>query len=317
MTLHHFESFDSYADAIFDVDMRVFLLGPRDGGWCVGHRDVDGIDVQRGITKVPNLCEAVSRTTHLTLLLPQSSPNQTWLNGVPFNPESIGVLAPGQGFVFRTADPNEWITVALPLRSGVYADSGADSGADDSADWQVLQRWASVSDRVKTDYLQVAALREAALMSMSSTCPPSIGRRLIEQRLRNLIASRVPYDKGRGRPGLPLPRLCEIALTAFRDPQQVVQVDALRKRLKISERSLRDVFQACFGMGPAHYLALRKLHDVYLDLAKNGGRQMTVADCFLRHGYPYSTYAASQYHALFMETPSETRRRFHPHACPI
>ncbi|CAB3697480.1 AraC family transcriptional regulator [Achromobacter pestifer] len=309
MHLHHFESFDSYAAALFDVDARVFLLGSRDGGWRVGHLDVDGIHVQRGITEVPNLCEAVARPTHLTLLLPPPSPSRTWLNGSPFNQESLGILAPGKGFVFRAAGPSEWISIALPLCSALFT--------GDSIVALTLRKWASVADTVKTDCHPLAALREAALMSMMPTCPPALGRRLIEQRLCDLIASRIPHDKSKGRPSLSLPLLCELALAIFRDPHQTAQVDELRRRLKISERSLRDVFQACFGMSPGHYLCLRKLHDVYLDLAKSTGQPITVADCFLRHGYPYSTYAAARYHALFLETPSETRRRLRPQSCPI
>lgn len=307
MNLHHFESFDSYAAALFDVDARVFLLESRDGGWRAGHLDVDGIDVQRAITVVPNLCEAVGWLTHLTLLLPPPSPGRTWLNGSPFNPESLGILAPGKGFVFRAAGPTEWITVALPLRSELFTGNGIVA--------LTLRKWTSVAGMVKTDHHPLAALREATLMSMMPTCPPALGRRLIEQRLCDLIASRVPHDKSKGRPSLSLPLLCELALAFFRDPQQTTQVDELRRRLKISERSLRGVFQACFGMSPGHYLCLRKLHDVYLDLAKSGDQHTTVADCFLRHGYPYSTYAAAQYHALFLETPSETRRRLRPHSC--
>ncbi|CUJ59798.1 helix-turn-helix domain-containing protein [Achromobacter kerstersii] len=307
MKLQHFESFDSYAAALFHADARVFLLGSRDGGWRTGHLDVDGIDVQRGVTQVPNLCEASGWATHLTLLLPEPAPARAWLNGVPFSQDSMGVLAPGEGFVFRAAGPNDWISIALPLASDLLI--------DDTFAAQTLRRWANAADMVKTDPVHVAALREAALLSMAPACPPALGRRLIEQRLRNLIAARVPHDKNMGRPSVRLPKVCAVALAIFRDAQRAVHVDELCRRMKISERSLRDVFQVCFGMSPAHYLALRKLHDVYLDLAYSTHEQ-TVADCFLQHGYPYSTYAAARYHALFLETPSETRRRLRPHINP-
>ncbi|MBB1593137.1 helix-turn-helix domain-containing protein [Achromobacter sp. UMC46] len=308
MNVHRFESFDAYADAIFDADARVFLLGARDGGWGVGHLDVDGIDVQHGVAAVPNLCEGVGWPSHLTLLLSQPSPSPTWLNGVPFDQESLGVLAPGRGFVFRAAGPNEWITIAVPMGSALFA------GGTVMA--QTLRQWARVADIVRTDRLQLAALREAALLSMAPACPPAIGRRLLEQRLSDLIASRAPASRCKGRPGSPMPLLCETALTVFRKQGQAVDVDGLCKGLRISERSLRDFSQACFGMAPGHYLCLRKLHDVYLDLAKNAGPRMSVADCFLLHGYPYSTYAAARYRALFLETPSETRHRRGQPGCP-
>jgi AraC-like DNA-binding protein len=304
MDLQRFESFDAYADAIFDADARIFLLGSRDGGWGIGHLDVDGIDVQHGIAAVPNLCEGVGWPSHLTLLLSQPSPSPTWLNGIPFNQGSLGVLAPGKGFVFRAAGPNEWITIAVPVCSELFAGGGAVA--------QTLRQWARVADIVSADHLQLAALREAAFLSMAPACPPAIGRRLLEQRLSDLIAGRSPSRRGKGRPGSPMPLLCEAALTVFRKQGQALDLDGLCKGLRISLRSLRDFSQACFGMAPGHYLCLRKLHDVYLDLSHSTGRRTTVADCFLRHGYPYSTYAAARYHALFLETPSETRHRCGP-----
>lgn len=308
MDLHHFDSFDAYADAIFDTGARVFLLGSRDGGWRAGQRDVDGIDVQHGIAAVPNLCESVGWPSRLTLLLSQPSPSQTWLNGVSFDRGSLGIVAPGKGFVFRAAGPNEWISIAVPAGSALFSGSGLVA--------QTLRQWARVTNIVQTDYLQLAALREAALMSMAPACPPAIGRRVIEQRLSDLVASRVPHGRGKGRPGSPMPQLCETALAAVREQGRTVDVNDLCKRMRISERSLRDFCQACFGMGPGHYLCLRKLHDVYLDLAHSANRRTTVADCFQLHGYPYSTYAAARYRALFLETPSETRHRFDLHAQP-
>jgi AraC-like DNA-binding protein len=303
MNLHHFESFDSYAQAILGAHARVFLLGPRGNGWRIGHLDVGGIDVQRGVAAAPNLCEATGRATHLTLLLSQPPSSATWLNGAPFSEDSIGILAPSRGYAFRAAGPNEWITIALPLGSDLFVGSGLTA--------QTLRRWTDAESMVHTDYLQVAALRDAAITSMAPSCPPEIGRRLIEQRLLDLIASRTPVERCRGRPSISMSKLCESALTVFREQNATAHVNDLCKALKISERSLRDFFLACFGMGPGHYLCLRKLHDVYLDLAKNGNPRMTVADCFLQHGYAYSTYAAAHYRKLFLETPSQTRHRLH------
>lgn len=308
MNLHHFESFDLYAAAIFDADARIFLLGPKAGGWRLGHVDVSGIHVQLGVTMVPNLCEAVGWPTHLTLFLPQPSSGDAWFNGAPFDQESLGIVAPGKEFVFRAAGPNEWISIALPVSAGLFADNGLVA--------HTLRQWARVAGVVRTGRHQVDALREAAIMSTDPSCPPAIGRRLIERRFCDLIATWIPPAKGKGRPSLSLPLLCESALKILRKPQQAAHLGDLHKRLKISERSLRDAFKACFGMSPGHYACLRKLHDIYLDLAKEGDRGTTVADCFLRHGYPYSTYAAARYQALFLESPSQTRRRFISNAAP-
>lgn len=301
MNLHHFESFDSYAQAILAAHARIFLLGPGGNEWRIGHLDVNGIDVQRGVATAPSLCEATGRPTHLTLLLSQPPSSPTWLNGQPFSQDSVGILAPSRGYAFRAAGSNEWIMIALPLGSDLFAGSSLMA--------QTLRRWADAESMVRTDYLQVAALRDAAITSLAPSCPPEIGRRLIEQRLFDLIASRTPVQRCRGRPSISMSKLCESALKVFREQNATAHVNDLCKAMRISERSLRDFFLACFGMGPGHYLCLRKLHDVYLDLAKNRDPRMTVADCFLQHGYAYSTYAAAHYRRLFLETPSQTRHR--------
>ncbi|MGV2863491.1 helix-turn-helix domain-containing protein [Achromobacter sp. ESBL13] len=304
MDLHHFKSLDSYADAIFDAQARVFLLGRGGGGWHISRFDIDGFDLQQGSAAVSNVCEAVCRSTHLTLLLSQPSPAQAWLNGAPLNAAALGILAPGKGYVFRAAGPNEWISIALPL--------DADRFTGDGLMAQTFRRWRSAGGMEKTDPLQWGALREAALMAMTPACPAAIGRRLIERRLFDLMACRFPNDPCKGRPSSSLALLCDATLTVFRERNQNAHVEDIRRGLKISERSLRDFFQTCFGIGPGHYLCLRKLHDVYWDLASGKDTRMTVADCFLQHGYSYSTHSAAQYRALFLETPSATRLRFHP-----
>ncbi len=304
MDLHHFKSFDSYADAIFDADARIFLLGSGAGDWTINRFDIDGLKLQHGRAAVSNICEVVCRSTHLTLLLSHPAPFQSWLNGVPLNAASLGVLAPGKGYVFRAAGPTEWISLSLPIDADVFNGVGLMA--------QTLRRWRSAGGMEKTDPLQWNALREAALMAMTPDCPPGTGRRFIERRLFDLIASRAPNDQSKGRPSSSLSGLCDATLALLRERNERAQVDDLRRGLKISERSLRGFFQTCFGMGPGHYLCLRKLHDVYWDLASGTGERMTVADCFLQHGYAYSTHSAAQYRALFLETPSATRQRLHP-----
>ncbi|CAB3868708.1 hypothetical protein LMG2828_02865 [Achromobacter piechaudii] len=99
MELHRFESFEEFQDAVVNADLAVRLLGPHDGKWRIGHLDVDGITVQQGIEAVPNLCEASGCPSHLMFLISEGRQSPTWLNGVPFAHDTLGVL-PRHGVLF-------------------------------------------------------------------------------------------------------------------------------------------------------------------------------------------------------------------------
>lgn len=302
MELLQFGSFEEYEAAVVDVDLKVRLLGPRDGGWRLGHADVGGITVQRGIETVPNLCEAAVAATHLMFLISDAGPGSAWLNGAALGPDKLGVLAPGQGFVFRADGPNSWVTIAVPLSSPIFQ-------ADDEVG-QVLRYWTRATDVLTALPSRIMALQQAALAGAESRMPGEAARMGIEQAIAAMVFSRHPQPAASGRPGVSLHELCNATLNLFRvmdaDMRSVTRYDGL----KVGERSLRTFFRHCFGLSPIQYLHLRQLHAVHAVLASAAAGEWSIADIFERQGYSYSNYALTRYRALFGETPSATRRRF-------
>ena len=78
----------------------------------------------------------------------------------------------------------------------------------------------------------------------------------------------------------------------------------------VSERTLRSVFHAEFGVGPVTYLRRRRLDAVRADiLALDPGAATTEADVAHRHGFAHAGRFAAEYRARFGETPSATLGR--------
>lgn len=301
MELQRFESFGQFENAVVNVDLKVRLLGTKDGRWRLGHTDVGGITVQQGMETVPNLCEASGWPTHLMFLLSPGRPSATWLNGVPFADGKVGVLAPRRGFVFRAEGPNEWTTIALPLASWLL-------NADNEAG-RILRGWTRSTQMLDTTPSAIETLKHAALIASAPCTPTATGRLLIENAIVALVHSRRQRSAAIGRPAVSPHALCDATLDLF-DLMDGTASDADRlDGLPLGRRSLRSFFHNCFGLGPVQYLHLRRLHAIHWALLNAARGNASIAETFELHGYAYSSYALGQYRRIFGEAPSATRER--------
>ena len=97
---------------------------------------------------------------------------------------------------------------------------------------------------------------------------------------------------------------------AAEDPACPPTAPELARLTGVSERTLRTIFHAEFGVGPVTYLRRRRLDAVRADLlALDPGAATTVADVAHRHGFAHAGRFAAEYRARFGETPSATLGR--------
>ena len=80
----------------------------------------------------------------------------------------------------------------------------------------------------------------------------------------------------------------------------------------VSERTLRNVFNEYFGVGPVRFLQLRQLHRVHRALRAAEPEAESVTDILIRHGEWEFGRFASRYRRLFGELPSETLQQNRP-----
>lgn len=77
----------------------------------------------------------------------------------------------------------------------------------------------------------------------------------------------------------------------------------------VSERTLRTVFRAYFGMSPKKYLRMRKLQSIRTALCHADARRDTVSGVAARFGLSDAGRMARDYHDLFGEYPATTLLR--------
>lgn len=86
-------------------------------------------------------------------------------------------------------------------------------------------------------------------------------------------------------------------------------VPELCKALGASERTLRACCEEALGMGPKHYLLLRRMHMVRRTLRAASPKTATVTEIATRYGFWQFGRLAVEYKALFGEAPSATLAR--------
>ena len=97
--------------------------------------------------------------------------------------------------------------------------------------------------------------------------------------------------------------------TLERYTDQPLYVPELCREIGASERTLRTCCQEHLGMGPKHYLLLRRLHLVRRSLRESRPGDTTVTEIATRFGFWQFGRLAVEYKSLFGETPSTTLAR--------
>ena len=92
-------------------------------------------------------------------------------------------------------------------------------------------------------------------------------------------------------------------------PEQPLYIPEICKAIGISDRTLRVCCQEQLGIGPKHYLLLRRLHLARRALREASPGATTVTEIATRYGFWHFGRFAGEYQSLFGEAPSSTLHR--------
>jgi AraC family ethanolamine operon transcriptional activator len=113
-----------------------------------------------------------------------------------------------------------------------------------------------------------------------------------------------------GRPRFPRGRVVAKALELIRENEgQPLHVQDLCRATQVSERTLRNIFQEYFGVGPMRLLKVNQLSEIRSALIAADPDTQTISSIVTRFGvWDFSSFARN-YKALYRETASQTLRR--------
>ena len=162
---------------------------------------------------------------------------------------------------------------------------------------------------------QLLTLHETA-GRLAKTAPdvlanPEVARALENALIHTMIMSltengQIASRAGTQRHSLIMARFEEFQAAHASTPLYLAEICAA---IGVSERTLRASCQEQLGMGPIHYLWLRRMHLVRRTLASAGSSGSTVTRIAADFGFWEFGRFSGQYRRLFGELPSETLRR--------
>ena len=92
------------------------------------------------------------------------------------------------------------------------------------------------------------------------------------------------------------------------DKVNAPSVVELCERLRISRRTMQNSFRSVAETTPVNYIRSIRLNGVRRELMSTRAAELSIGDAAARWGFFHLSHFAAEYHELFGELPSQTRR---------
>lgn len=304
-------AFRTYARNVREAAVDFLVTHRGRNGWSVQRQVVGESVLQLGCAAAGTIADGATMRSDAVVFVIQSSldPHRVYLNGDRVAAHGIAVLPPGADFVFTNQVPHRWISISTPL-------DRLAPRVRDRIDQQVDRREASLLESGPAQFAQLASVAAEAAGLPSRRSPPTAPQRFdscTEDELINTLTvaltAATPPRPGRNH-RVELRRRAIVRQALDRLPEHgLAHVGDLSDAIGVEVRTVRRAFHAVFRTPPLRYLKLRQLNQANAALSDAAARGRLVTDILTRHGVTEFGRFASEYRALFGETPSETIRR--------
>ncbi len=299
-----FTEFDAFAASVPDIDSKMLLRNPRQRVWSNRSVQLAGINVQMSCVGSGNIAHGQVHPDSFILYLPLTPAVKYSANGNTLLPGSLAILEPGSEFCISTRDDHDWMAAFIPTRL-LPQDHGLTTRG-----CRVTPRNFGKTNQFRSTLLNV--LKAAARCDGFETTPAARAAATAIQELCLSIAGISPAASARtdGRPKISRDEIIQRCMAVIEQPAcQSVTVSSLATAADVSERTLRNAFHEYFGVGPARYVRMCQLHELYRALRAADPRETTVAEVMAQQGQWAFGRVAIRYRNLFGELPSYTLRR--------
>ena len=298
-----FDDPDDFAASFLGMDVEMTILGCGRFEAKVIRIDLGRLQVQRFSDNLPRISHSADFTGVTTISFSTQPGPGLIRGGLEMLPSNLIRCANGQNFFRRSAGLASFGSMSLPLEemAAVAAMAGCDltppkdalSVTPPPAAMEKLQRLHAAAGQLAEDAPAVIAHPEAAR---------GLEQALIEAMVGCLSTGEYGEDRSALRQHAAIMRRFHRAVEE--KPDEAVFIPELCRAIGASERSLRICCQEQLGVGPKHYLLLRRMHLARRGLQESAPTATTVTEIATRYGFWQLGRFAGEYKALFGESPS-------------
>lgn len=313
-----FEDFDEFADNISGVAGRFVPTARSTGDWWIERVRIDGVDLQQLQIGAATTFAGDGTAGTLAIGIPVSDSSSLRIDGQPLTEGSFVMVRSDQPFTASARGLSRWAGVTLPAdllrrrsdggpaQEMIAAIHGATRARTERG---LLERLRHLIIRMSTEQQDVKIVEPAAVNAALEELLHAAGR--------VLDASTRGNDKHIGRPQVSRTRVIARCLELIDASEgQPLFIDDLCNATQVSERTLRNIFQEFFGVGPMRLLKVRQLREIRSALLRANPQTDTVTKIAARFGVWDFSLFARNYRALYAEAPSETLRRLRERPLP-
>ena len=307
MPTRTFSTFEAFFAANLHSDLRGMILGRRRETWVMTQLAVNTLSVQWGRAGSSVVVEGAAKPGGISIFIPTDSPVGVSGNGHRLDESSLMINQTGDEFCIANDSSRPWFSVYVPYETLAGASGDATAPVPLMRGFvqvplQRIQRFRSVIGRFGE------AVHRASTGFESAAAQTAAEQKLVPE-IRNLLAVPQEVEPMHGRHAIPRRQIVRTSME-FADQHvgEYLSVQQLATAAGVSERTLRDAFQHCFGLAPVRYLNRRALHQVRRALKAANPSLATVTQVASEFGVWELGRFARDYRNLFGELPSETLR---------
>ncbi|HMN43347.1 MAG TPA: helix-turn-helix domain-containing protein [Povalibacter sp.] len=260
-----YPEFDGFADALQGVQGRYVLRARQQFDWRLRILDLKGVILMAGRDGAANIYSGASAPGCFCVFIPLRAHSAIIVNGQRFDGETIGWLAPGKMFHIGADQPTNWLSVTVPA---ALVDSWLTANEHECKARTLASNFNRISNTPVLSLIRLAhrlfTVGACTPGNLDSETAGEMARRdVVDATLRTIVPIDRPKSAGRsaGRPAIDRAGILSHVLGMIEAAgDAAIYTDDLCRTIRISERTLRNVFHETFGMSPHRYLTLVRLN---------------------------------------------------------
>ena len=274
------------------------------------HIDLSRLLMQRSGRAGPGTVHSASLPRRIAIMFLADAEQATpYRNGMSLSADDLVIHRPGANNHLRTTGPSRLAMMSLEpedLAEAALAITGREVTAPSST--HLIRPPPGQLARLRSLY---GAAHELAKVAPRAFAHPGVAQSLEQQLIHAMVSciaghERAASSRSGGSHARVMNRFEEFLSAHPLEPVYLAEICAA---IGASERTLRTCCQEHLGMGPIHYLWVRRMNLAHRALLRADPAQVSVTDIATEHGFWELGRFSVEYRALFGESPSVSLRR--------
>ena len=311
MARHVYQDFDDFADGLQGIDGRFVPTARATGDWWIESATAGKLQLQHVQIGGAATFAGDGGEGRASVWLALTDPTSVRVDGHALDDDAVLLIRSHQPFTVSTRSMSRWASIVMP--AAMLTDGSMEPLTHLLLEPQLgatrVRMGRALLEQIKQRVVSLCSDRESVRI-VGSPAAQASDQELFELLKQSLEAGASVTDKHIGRPQVSRTQVIARCLELIdANDAQPLFINDLCTAAQVSERTLRNIFQEYFGVGPMRLLKVRQLREIRSALLRADPATGTVTNIAAQFGVWDFSLFARNYRALYGVSPSETLRK--------